>query len=1018
MAEQPDLLAADAAVSSPVRHVVEQPDLLAADAEWRKTLSEIVKGLTKNMPGIQHLLRISHGGLDDAENQWAATVQLMETLGLLRERQEAAVLALEHSRGLWTTAIRSRNGELGQLDVQWDGLKERNRELENTVGSMEERHQQVETQLASLAQQQRVADETLNRTQENQDLIVQGHRMDQERLDEREARHREMVTTYERAERRRTQDLVRRERALEPREAAITARWGECDIRSNNLHAQEIAIDESKLIVDQDRNRNDAAGQNLQRALSILHNLVNAAGDEYNGMPTLEDIQDLAAAIQTRVSTLQDTISEKDRNLTTQQQQITDVTRQLEAKTQESDTRMNTLQARIADYNRLVMLHRTSLAEMKGLRAGDQELIRELQTNSIPRLEAAENSLKSEVERLEEDKRRLRLIDAAKSTEIGLLKENLSKEVESRKRLEDSDRQRHAMLFESSALRRDNAELTTQLTNAKDNLDKRVTECQTFKVAAENDKTKITGMESLCIEKDSQIQRRDSQIRDLQECRRSLESEDGRKDSEILDLMKRQKFLESEIEGRDSEILNLKEGLQSLESEVDGRDSQILALDQGRQTLEAQNQKELNELQHELTAKQATVNSLTTALTAQQAADQQLEQQTDIINSLNERLRASEAKYQKATEQSNEMSRKIEKVQSLARSLKSELQEANGSLQTAQECNTSLAEQADDKTKECNRLQDDIRHLQTVTIPEKEASIRNLYDEVADQDTQASDVQRSLHQKIWGLEAKNSKLQDYIKERESERKNDLVGYALPLSLRMKLTDVQDTMNIQTTELNRLMTRLQSCRCSDERSSLKRQYDRVDDEEEVSSPDRPARSARRLEKAPESALRTTPVRTGPSGDTNPLDDAARPRTPAPREQGAAAGLNSRDELEQSLGFQHGTRWRIDDVLDKDFTADPIPQAILKKLRGKIRGWDKTRENWRAGSSDRLPKCAESFSFKRGTHWVNDNCHRACSYCTDRRLLCVAVVNHHIEILPANGSVESGLDMADSRYWLGT
>ena len=50
-------------------------------------------------------------------------------------------------------------------------------------------------------------------------------------------------------------------------------------------------------------------------------------------------------------------------------------------------------------------------------------------------------------------------------------------------------------------------------------------------------------------------------------------------------------------------------------------------------------------------------------------------------------------------------------------------------------------------------------------------------------------------------------------------------------------------------------------------------------------------ARRLEKAPESALKTTPVRTGPSGDTNPLDEAARPRSPAPREQEATAGMNS-------------------------------------------------------------------------------------------------------------------------------
>ena len=168
--------------------------------------------------------------------------------------------------------------------------------------------------------------------------------------------------------------------------------------------------------------------------------------------------------------------------------------------------------------------------------------------------------MRSEVERLEEDNRRLRTLRAANTaetdaitawgidleTEIGLLKEDLSKKVESRKRTEGSDKQQRAMSFELSALRRDKTELTRQFTNAKNDLDKRVTECQTFKVATENDKIKITEMGSLCNEKASQIQGRDSHIRDLQECRR---------------------FLESEIEGRDSEILALKEGRQCFESE-------------------------------------------------------------------------------------------------------------------------------------------------------------------------------------------------------------------------------------------------------------------------------------------------------------------------------------------------------------------------------------------------------------------------------------------------------------------
>lgn len=61
-----------------------------------------------------------------------------------------------------------------------------------------------------------------------------------------------------------------------------------------------------------------------------------------------------------------------------------------------------------------------------------------------------------------------------------------------------------------------------------------------------------------------------------------------------------------------------------------------------------------------------------------------------------------------------------------------------------------------------------------------------------------------------------------------------------------------------------------------------------------------------------------------------------------------------------------------MLDKDSTAPPIPQAIIKMLRGKVRRWGKQRPNWRAGSTDRLPKCAGSFAFRHGTQRFDGDC----------------------------------------------
>ena len=53
-------------MSSLTRHVAKQPNLLAADADWRQQLSEVIRELKKNMPGIKRLLFDSKGNDHDA----------------------------------------------------------------------------------------------------------------------------------------------------------------------------------------------------------------------------------------------------------------------------------------------------------------------------------------------------------------------------------------------------------------------------------------------------------------------------------------------------------------------------------------------------------------------------------------------------------------------------------------------------------------------------------------------------------------------------------------------------------------------------------------------------------------------------------------------------------------------------------------------------------------------------------------------------------------------------------------
>lgn len=1138
-------------MSSLTSHVAEQPDILSADAEWRTSLSEVVKGLVGNMVGIKNLLLISTGNDKDAKNQFAAVVKLEEVLTTLRARQEAAVVLLEHHRDKWNAAVTSQDGRLAQLKIQLEKLKHQIKESEGTAQSVNEQRQQAESHLASVTRDFAQAQAKLTKTQADDLSITQNHELERSRLSKLQTELTAQVT-------------------------ALNLGLNEIRVRENN-------VAKSKLTVQQDKSRNDAAGQKLQSALSILHSLAIVTGSEFSAVPTLENIQGIAGAIQTRILTLQERISRTERSLTDGQTDLHTVEGRLVLTTQElgalrithenemskfHDLKAKSLQqgrkveelrevrAQLATkttdhdgllrrFTNLDLQHQSYSRELdkcKKAHQRDKEHLSGLQSHSIPRLEATKSILQDSVSVLTEENRGLVAARTASDVEVNQLKvhklglettvqqlrtqlaqaednreivkrsldtlisaqaaddsinkqslqtsEQALKEVKAindslNKRVLDIRHERQAAADATSALQTENGQLRASLAD-------RATECQTLQTAADEAKTEVTELETRCKEKDDMVTRLENEsvlaasraVQDVAELKADIED----RDSQLQALNERHTSLESESQ---SEIQTLKESRQSLESEVERKDSQIHELGQARRELETENdagiarlQEQLRQLGHDLSLRQGTVDYLTASLSAREAENQQLEQQAGLVNRLREQLSAknaelarSEAKYRKSTEDNKEQAQRLE----------SQLADVTTSLQSVQESNQTLIEEANDGQEESNRLQVEIRALREIMLPQKETVIEKLKAEALEYKEAASASRYHLRVKMDDLTNQVAELQGSVEVKDTElrqlketntslenaaekssnnlhsldvRRKDALALsetlktervaviekynAMKAALQKSRTEqadynrivkerdtLRDYANEVTQErdglfreveqaevhLERLATQLQSCHCSDGRSSRKRRHEQDEStEDEAQLTDVPERSTRRV-KATRPNVGVSAAGASPSDPEGPLDEAIGLSSSRSKRPETTTRLDSADQDEQPPVLQPGTQWRIEDVLNEDSTAHPIPPAILTGVRSQIRKWDRQRATWRAGSIDRLPKCAERFALKRGTQWVNGDSRHACSFCTAHKQLCVAVTNNHIEILPANGGPDSGLGVDDSMYWVG-
>ena len=678
---------------------------------------------------------------------------------------------------------------------------------------------------------------------------------------------------------------------------------------------------------------------------------------------------------------------------------------------------------------------------------------RELETRE-EELTRRERELETREEELTRRERELDTLVHDKATETSLNKESLRNALQGVKDLHAINDTLNTNLLASSerlktaagtadALRSEMVGLKSQIANIGISLSDCTTECLGLKAAAEETKATVASLESQCSEKNAIITNLDDEAKLAAACAAQkiadLEADVGDRNSQIQALDQRHRTLQSELESelgaRDSHIQLLNQDRQSLETEKEEMSTHIAGL-----------QEKLKKLRQDMIALSKAKYSKAAEKNHGLAEEiERVKERVELLNrqlaTVTESLQVARASNESLTKQADEDQKERNRLQAEIQSLrvvtlpekegliKKLISEAAEQKRQASASQSNLIRQISDIQKQVSELQDKIVE-QDAELRELEGDYARLQTAAEDRSIEAESAQTKLTEAQATIESLDNENVQHLRrnadltaafERCTLEHSDLDRVVEELDRLGKenaeVTSHRDTLlhavDGTKAELERLTARLRSCHCSDSGSSRKRPHDQVDPEEEgVSSPDRP----RRLDKVPESVVGATTTGTGPSALGNPPDESLSPRTPGSTGQGTATGSNSEGPVEQPLVLRHGTKWRIDDVLNPQATAHPIPQAILIELRRKIGLWERQRANWRAGSSDWLPKCAERYALKRGTQWVDGDSHRACSHCTTRKQLCAALTPHHIELLPANGDSNSGLGVADSRYWV--
>lgn len=122
-------------------------------------------------------------------------------------------------------------------------------------------------------------------------------------------------------------------------------------------------------------------------------------------------------------------------------------------------------------------------------------------------------------------------------------------------------------------------------------------------------------------------------------------------------------------------------------------------------------------------------------------------------------------------------------------------------------------------------------------------------------------------------------------------------------------------------------------------------------------------------------------------------------------------------EKESPVTYSTVWKVEDVRAVGFVAAQIPATIMTQLAEQMAFWDKKKPEWVASPERR---CAASIVAKKGTSGIKGGFRYACKTCTEKKTVCVAVVNKTMELLPvkrlSSGQDEDDLGTMDEEYWV--
>lgn len=635
---------------------------------------------------------------------------------------------------------------------------------------------------------------------------------------------------------------------------------------------------------------------------------------------------------------------------------------------------------------------------------------------------------------------------------------------ETRKKIMDLESQCADADTTITSLRDEATETEQTIDDLESRIEQKDSHIQELKLAAEEIKNKVTFLESECSEQDTTITglKEDAGLAESSSKRviTGLQADIAQKDTNIQDLHKRRQSLESDKNRMNKTINDLNEKLKGLERNLTARQKEIDTLNSSsaedkqflrRITLDITG---INGLDDQLKTKSAIIANNEAALQLFAQEKRTLTDLRGILAQENEQLKKENATVSQSLHSTSESKQRLTEQLDLLKNEMRELRmteipgkdaEINALKLQAAEQREQASESQRDTRRDINRLNSEMQRKEDV-IQEQSHQLRQ-YEQglkelqvIADESTsEAKSAKMKLIEAQDTIESINSSDEHLRSVSNVELRAAVDKCTLEHSdiertiedIRTSCENIEEERDAFESQVKTLTAQLQSCQCSDTRDSRKRSFGQMaSGGDEALSMDQINRS---LQKAPESRSHLTATIAGPSFAVNPLEGSATPARLGSERQGNAANSSSGVHNEQrhdpnmapdpNIGrsrqspvLRPGTLWRIEDALDKSSTAPPIPQQILMKLRGQIRRWDRQKANWRAGSIDRLPKCAENFVSKRGTRWVDGNNRRACAHCTAHRLLCVAVANHCVEILPVDGSLDSRRDIADVNYWI--